>query len=100
MTGSGTLQSGFPDHPHHAWSALPVRRPARYPDGRTLGVCPIVSFESHEDTVPAGWPQPNWLAGGVGMRPDPNIARIGQRDYGLRAGWPRLRETILRSSLS
>jgi hypothetical protein len=67
----------------------------RFTNGATVAVCPIIAFETHEDVVPQNWPQPNWLAGGVGIRPDPNIARIGQRDYGLRAGWPRLRDAIL-----
>jgi len=96
---SGALQRGRPDHPHHAWSPLPSRAARRFRNGKALAVCPIVSFETHEDRVPAGWPQPNWLAGGVGVRPDPNIARIGQRDYGLRVGWPRLRGAILGAGL-
>ena len=96
---SGQLQQGRPDHPHHGWSPLPARAPARFAEGHTLGLCPVICFESHEDAVLEGWPQPNWMAGGVGMRPDPNIARIGQRDYGLRAGWPRLRHAILDAGL-
>lgn len=97
MSGSGQLQKAAPDHPHHAWLPFPSRPAMRFSGGQTLGLCPIIAFESHEDRVPDNWPQPNWLTGGVGLRPDPNIARIGQRDYGLRAGWPRLR-TALRSA--
>ncbi len=97
---SGQLQRARPDHPHHGWSPLLARPHARFASGHRLGLCPVVCFESHEDSVPDGWPQPNWLAGGVGTRPDPNIARIGQRDYGLRAGWPRLRRAILDSGLN
>ena len=98
-TPSGQLQRGRPDHPHHGWSALPTRAALRYPNGAAVAVCPVIAFETHEDALPEGWPQPNWLAGGVGRRPDPNIARIGQREYGLRAGWPRLREAILGAGL-
>lgn len=93
-TPSGTRQRAAPDHPHHRWSPLPQRPPIRFDNGAALAICPIVSFETHEDVVPENWPQPNWLAGGVGRRADPNIARIGQRDYGLRAGWFRLREAF------
>ena len=96
---SGQLQQGRPDHPHHGWSAFPKRPPLRFPSGAAVAVCPVIAFETHEDEVPAGWPQPAWLSGGVGRRPDPNIARIGQRDYGLRAGWPRLRQAILDAGL-
>jgi peptidoglycan/xylan/chitin deacetylase (PgdA/CDA1 family) len=96
---SGRLQRGAPDHPHHAWAPLPARTPLRFTNGLALAICPIICFESHEDSVPADWPQPHWLAGGVGARPDPNIARIGQRDYGLRAGWPRLRDALARHGM-
>jgi hypothetical protein len=96
---SGRLQPAAPDHPHFAWSALPGRAPLRFPNGASVAVCPVIAFETHEDALPEGWPQPNWLPGGVGRRPDPNIARIGQRDYGLRAGWPRLRAAILGAGL-
>ncbi|MGG5822436.1 hypothetical protein [Falsiroseomonas sp. HW251] len=96
---SGQLQRGQPDHPHSAWSALPTRTPLRFANGAAVAACPVIAFDTHEDAPPAGWPQPNWLSGGVGMRPDPNIARIGQRDYGLRAGWPRLRAAILGAGL-
>ena len=97
---SGQLQRGVPDHPHHHWSALPTRPEVRFSNGKALGLCPVICLESHEDAVPEGWPQPSWLAGGVGLRPDPNIARIGQRDYGLRAGWPRLRRAVLDAGLT
>jgi hypothetical protein len=96
---SGQLQRGRPDHPHHAWSALPTRPTLRFPNGAAVAACPVIAFETHEDALPPGWPQPSWLSGGVGLRPDPNIARIGQRDYGLRAGWPRLRAAILGAGL-
>ena len=99
MIPSGQLQRGAPDHPHHAWSALPTRAPLRFPNSAAVAVCPVIAFETHEDAVPEDWPQPNWLSGGVGRRPDPNIARIGQREYGLRAGWPRLRAAILGAGL-
>jgi hypothetical protein len=92
--GSGQLQRGRPDHPHHRWSAMPGRPRREFANGAALAICPIVAFETHEDRVPENWPQPHWLSGGVGVRPDPNIGRIGQRDYGLRAGWPRLRHTL------
>ncbi|MCR9138526.1 MAG: hypothetical protein NXI27_21170 [Alphaproteobacteria bacterium] len=93
------MQTAAPDHPHHAWDPLPMRPPMRFVGGHSLGLCPIIAFESHEDRVPDNWPQPHWLAGGVGIRPDPNIARIGQRDYGLRAGWPRLRQALRAANL-
>jgi hypothetical protein len=96
---SGRLQHARPDHPHHAWSALPTRAPLRFPNGAAFAACPVIAFETHEDSLPPGWPQPNWLSGGVGLRPDPNIARIGHREYGLRAGWPRLRAAILGAGL-
>jgi len=96
---SGQLQRGRPDHPHHPWSALPMRPLLRFPNGAAVAACPVIAFETHEDALPPGWPQPNWLSGGVGLRPDPNIARIGQREYGLRAGWPRLRAAILGAGL-
>jgi len=89
LRGSGQRRHG-PDHPHHGWTPLPARRPRRWPDGAGVWVCPVIALDSHEDTVPAGWPQPQWAAGGVGLRPDPNIARIGARDYGLRRGFFRL----------
>lgn len=89
LRGSGRRQHG-PDHPHHGWAPLPRRQPRRWPDGAGVWVCPVIALDSHEDTVPAGWPQPQWAAGGVGLRPDPNIARIGARDYGLRRGFFRL----------
>lgn len=100
MSGSGQLQTAAPDHPHHTWRPFPSRPAMRYCGGQTLGLCPIIAFESHEDRVPDDWPQPHWLTGGVGIRPDPNIARIGQRDYGLRAGWPRLRQALRNAKLS
>jgi hypothetical protein len=100
MMPSGRQQQGRPDHPHHAWSPLPMRRRSVFANGAAVAVCPIIAFETHEDAIPAGWPQPNWLAGGVGPRPDPNIARIGQRDYGLRAGWPRLRAALVSTGFS
>lgn len=99
MSGSGQLQKAAPDHPHHAWTPLPSRPPMRFLGGQNVGLCPIIAFESHEDKVPTDWPQANWLAGGVGLRPDPNIARIGQRDYGLRAGWPRLHAALASAGL-
>ena len=89
LRGSGQRQHG-PDHPHPGWAPLPRRQPRRWPDGAGVWVCPVIALDSHEDTVPAGWPQPQWAAGGVGLRPDPNIARIGARDYGLRRGFFRL----------
>jgi hypothetical protein len=89
LRGSGQRQRG-PDHPHHSWTPLPARPLRRWPDGAGVWVCPVIALDSHEDTVPAGWPQPQWAAGGVGLRPDPNIARIGARDYGLRRGFFRL----------
>ena len=88
-----------PDHPHHSWSALPTRPPRLWPNKAGVAVCPILSLETHEDTVPAGWPQVAWLAGGVGMRPDPNIARIGARDYGLRIGFFRLADDLRAAGL-
>ena len=100
MTPSGQLQQARPDHPHHAWSPLPTRKALKFRNGAAVAVCPIIAFETHEDHIPEGWPQPNWLAGGVGMRPDPNIARIGQREYGLRAGWPRLRRALMAAKFS
>jgi hypothetical protein len=100
MSGSGQLQKGRPDHDHHGWDPLPFRTAMEFANGKALGICPVISFETHEDKLPPDWPQPNWMAGGVGLRPDPNIARIGQRDYGLRAGWPRLRHAILQAGLS
>jgi allantoinase len=96
---SGRLQPGRPDHPHHAWSPLPWRKPMTFANGARVAICPVIAFETHEDTLPEGWPQPAWLSGGVGRRPDPNIARIGQRDYGLRAGWPRLRAALHEAGL-
>jgi hypothetical protein len=89
LRGSGRRQRG-PDHPHHSWTPLPARPLRRWPGGAGVWVCPVIALDSHEDTVPAGWPQPQWAAGGVGLRPDPNIARIGARDYGLRRGFFRL----------
>lgn len=89
LRGSGQRQPG-PDHGHHAWSPMPARVPRRWPNGAGVAVCPVMVIDAHEDCVPAGWPQPQWAAGGVGMRPDPNIARIGARDYGLRRGFERL----------
>lgn len=100
MSGSGQLQTAAPDHPHHAWMPFPSRPAMRYCGGQSVGLCPIIAFESHEDRVPDDWPQPRWLTGGVGIRPDPNIARIGQRDYGLRVGWPRLRQALRAANLS
>jgi hypothetical protein len=89
LRGSGRRRRG-PDHPHHSWTPLPARPLRRWPGGAGVWVCPVIALDSHEDTVPAGWPQPQWAAGGVGLRPDPNIARIGARDYGLRRGFFRL----------
>ncbi len=95
-----TLAARGPDHPHHDWSPLPTRPQRRWPNGAGVAVCPIVSLETHEDSVPEGWPQIAWLAGGVGFRPDPNIARIGARDYGLRIGFFRLADALARAGLS
>lgn len=89
LPGSGQRQRG-PDHPHQAWSPLPSRDRRRWSNGAAVAVCPLIALDSHEDEVPADWPQPQWAAGGVGYRPDPNIARIGARDYGLRRGFFRL----------
>jgi hypothetical protein len=89
LRGSGQRRHG-PDHPHHGWAPLPGRPLRRWPDGAGVWVCPVIALDSHEDTVPVGWPQPQWAAGGVGLRPDPNIARVGARDYGLRRGFFRL----------
>ena len=88
-----------PDHPHHGWSPLPMRPRRTWANGAGVAICPILSLESHEDTVPEGWPQIAWLAGGVGMRPDPNIARIGARDYGLRIGFFRLVDDLVAAGL-
>lgn len=103
MSGSGALDGGppraGPDHPHHGWSALPTRPRRLWPDGAAVAVCPILSLETHEERVPEGWPQIAWLAGGVGHRPDPNIARIGARDYGLRIGFFRLADALQAAGL-
>jgi hypothetical protein len=56
---SGRLQRGRPDHPHHAWSALPTRAPLRFANGAAVAACPVIAFETHEDAIPPGWPQPN-----------------------------------------
>jgi allantoinase len=88
-----------PDHPHHGWLPLPARAPWQWPNGAAVALCPIVSLESHEDRVPDGWPQIAWLTGGVGLRPDPNIARIGARDYGLRIGFFRLVDAFAAAGL-
>lgn len=93
LRGSGQRQQG-PDHPHHAWLPLPARAPRRWPHGAGVAVCPVIALDSHEDVVPAGWPQPQWAQGGVGLRPDPNLARIGARDYGLRRGFFRLAQGL------
>lgn len=98
MNANGPIIPG-PDHPHHAWSPLPTRPRRLWPNGAGVAVCPILSLETHEDRVPAGWPQVAWLTGGVGMRPDPNIARIGARDYGLRVGFFRLVEDLRAAGL-
>lgn len=98
LRGSGQRQPG-PDHPHHAWSPLPERVPRRWPNGAGVAICPVIALDGHEDVVPAGWPQPQWAAGGVGLRPDPNIARIGARDYGARRGFWRLAEALRAAGL-
>ena len=91
LRGSGRRQPG-PDHPHHGHRPLPARPAVRWPDGTSLRVCLVLAIDNHEDEVPARWPQPQWAGGGVGMRPDPNLARIGARAYGARRGFWRLAE--------
>lgn len=93
LRGSGQRQPG-PDHPHHAWSPMPGRIRRSWPNGAGVAVCPVLALDNHEDEVPADWPQPQWAAGGVGPRPDPNIARIGARDYGARRGFWRLAQEL------
>lgn len=98
LRGSGQRQPG-PDHPHHGWSPMHTRAPRRWPNGAAVAVCPVIALDAHEDAVPADWPQPQWAQGGVGLRPDPNIARIGARDYGLRRGFYRLAQGLAQLEL-
>ena len=73
------------DHPHFAWSPLPLRPVLRWPGGRGLAVVPLINLEMVEDPLPAGWPQIRSVGGGL-VRDFPNISRVSTREYGHRVG--------------
>lgn len=82
------------DHPWYRWSPLPFRPSWRWPNGAHVAVCPIVSLGFFEDPPAEGSVQSNWLVGGLGTRPYPNIPRWSHREYGHRVGIFRVLDAL------
>jgi allantoinase len=88
------LRRPGPDHPHFAYSPIVERTPWRLPNGARLAIVPVISLAYYEDYPPPGAQQPAWLAGGVGPRNAPNIARLSAWEYGHRVGIFRLLDAL------
>lgn len=74
------------DHPHYNWSALPYRKPLRWPNGASVAVCILVNIEHYDLDQPDGSFTPASIPGGRGRGPAPDIAIYSLRQYGPRVG--------------
>jgi peptidoglycan/xylan/chitin deacetylase (PgdA/CDA1 family) len=72
---------------------LPQRAPLRWPAGATVAFYPIVLVEHYEEAPPEDAVVANDVFGGLGpggpLR-NPQVTRVGNRDYGHRVGFFRL----------
>lgn len=62
------------DHPHYEWSALPHRKPLRWPGGASVAVCVVVNIEHYDLDPPERAFAPASIPGGRGRGPAPDIA--------------------------
>jgi allantoinase len=74
------------DHDYYEYSPIYARPALTWPRGAALALNVVLDLEYLELEPPAGAVQSNWLAGGLGPRPDPNLALLSSREYGHRVG--------------
>lgn len=81
----------------YAYAPLPERVPLRWPGGATVAFYPVVVVEYFEEEPPPVTVVAGDVYGGLGpggvMR-HPQVTRVGNRDYGHRAGFFRLMESL------
>ncbi|MBX9761358.1 MAG: polysaccharide deacetylase family protein [Beijerinckiaceae bacterium] len=82
------------DHSHYAWSALPNRKPLRWPGGASVAVCVLVNIEHYDLDPPPGSFAPASIPGGRGRGPAPDIAIYSLRQYGPRVGIFRVMDVL------
>lgn len=87
------------DHPHYAWSPISTRTPLRWPDGKPLALCVLISLNHMEWEPPAGSFQAHNLAGGLGRRPPIDFARLSHREYGHRVGIFRVMDVLAKHGI-
>jgi allantoinase len=80
-------------------SSLPKRLPLKWPYGREVAVCIVVSAEYYEMQPPAGSFTPPNLPGGFGRAPYPDVRAFSQREYGNRVGIFRVMEALDRHAI-
>ena len=74
------------DHGHYAWSALPTRRPLRWPNGARIAVAFVVSLGHYEADPPAGAYDPATFRPPLRSMPYPDYPTVTHREYGHRVG--------------
>ena len=82
------------DHSHYLWSALPLRKPLRWPGGASVAVCVLVNIEHYDLELQPGSFSPASIPGGRGRGPAPDIAIYSLRQYGPRVGVFRVMDVL------
>ncbi len=88
------------DHSHYEWSALPHRKPLRWPGGASVAVCVVVNIEHYDLDPPEGAFAPASIPGGRGRGPAPDIAIYSLRQYGPRVGVFRVMDVLDRHGVT
>ena len=86
----------------HDWfdpSAIPTRKPVRWPGDAKLAVGIVVSIEHYEMLQEPGAIIPGTLPGGMGRGPYPDFRSYSIREYGNRIGVFRVMETLARHGI-
>jgi allantoinase len=87
------------DNVPYKTSSLPKRLPLKWPSGRKVAVCIVVSAEYYEMQPPVGSFVPPNLPGGFGRAPYPDVRAFSQREYGNRVGVFRVMEALDRHAI-
>jgi peptidoglycan/xylan/chitin deacetylase (PgdA/CDA1 family) len=88
------------DHPHYAWSPLPLRERIVWPGGARVAVAVIVTLEHMEWQPPEGsYQSPHLYTHLALQRPLPELWSLSHREYGHRIGVFRLLDMLAASGL-